>query len=62
MFYKDQEIDKYLQQSKLYNNICKEVVIPITKSTIAKQLPNIINNSFKIQIKNINQPNSYCLL
>ena len=58
MFYKDQEIDKYLQQSKLYNSICKEVVIPITKSTIAKQLPNIINNSFKIQIKNINQPNS----
>ena len=58
MFYKDQEIDKYLQQSKLYNSICKEVIIPITKSTIAKQLPNIINNSFKIQIKNINQPNS----
>ncbi|MBC8060780.1 MAG: transglutaminase domain-containing protein [Clostridiaceae bacterium] len=58
MFYKDQEIDKYLQQSQLYNNICKEVVIPITKSTIAKKLPNIINNSFKIQIKNINQPNS----
>jgi len=58
MFYKDQEIDKYLQQSKLYNSICKEVVIPITKSTIAKQLPNIINNSFKIQIKNINEPNS----
>jgi len=58
VFYKDQEIDKYLQQSKLYNNICKEVVIPITKSTVAKQLPNIINNSFKIQIKNINKPNS----
>lgn len=58
MLYKEPEVDKYLQQSKLYNNICKEVVIPITKSTIAKQLPNIINNSFRIQIKNINQPNS----
>jgi hypothetical protein len=58
MLYKDQAIDKYLQQSKLYNGICKEVVIPITKSTIAKKLPNIINDSFRIQIKNINQPNA----
>ena len=58
MLYKDQEIDKYLQQSKLYTSICKDVVIPITKSTIAKKLPNIINNSFKIQIKDINQPNA----
>jgi len=58
VLYANQELDTYLQQSKLYNNICKEIVIPITKSTVAKQLPNIINNSFKIQIKNINKPNS----
>ena len=58
MLYKDKQIDSYLQQSKLYNNICKEIVIPITKSTIAKKLPNIINNSFKIQIKNSDKANS----
>jgi hypothetical protein len=52
MLYKNSQIDNYLQQSKLYNNICKEVVIPLTKSNIAKNLPNIINNSFRIQIKN----------
>lgn len=51
MFNKDQSLNKYLQQSGVYNFVCKEYVIPITKSKIAKQLPSIINNSFKIQIK-----------
>ena len=45
-------INKYLGQSKPYNFICKKVVIPITNSNVAKQLPNILNNSFKVVEKN----------
>lgn len=40
-----------LETSKPYNYLCKEVVIPITNSQIAKQLPGIINNSFKIVVR-----------
>lgn len=42
---------RYLQSSNCYNYICKQVVIPITNSQIAKKLPSIINNSFKIVVK-----------
>lgn len=45
------KLDKYLENSTIYNSICKEVIIPVTNSSIAKQLPNIINNSFKIVIR-----------
>ncbi|WP_251860986.1 transglutaminase-like domain-containing protein [Clostridium sp. Marseille-Q2269] len=51
MFVKNDTLNKYLQSSKTYNNICKQVIIPVTNSGIAKKLPNIINNSFKIVIK-----------
>lgn len=43
--------NKHLEASKPYNYICREVVIPISNSKISKQLPNIINNSFKVVIK-----------
>ncbi len=51
--------NKYLQGSQLYNYISKEVVIPLTNSKLAKQLPNIVNNSFKIVVKEADgkQPN-----
>jgi len=45
------KLNKYLETSIPYNYICKEVVIPVTNSTLAKKLPNIINDSFKIVIK-----------
>ncbi|AGY75672.1 transglutaminase-like domain-containing protein [Clostridium autoethanogenum] len=48
------KLSTYLEGSKPYESICKEVVIPVTNSTIAKQLPNVINNSFKIVIRNAN--------
>lgn len=51
MFSTNGKLNKYLEGSKPYNSICKEVIIPITNSRIAKQLPNIINNSFKIVIR-----------
>ncbi|MBZ9688707.1 transglutaminase-like domain-containing protein [Clostridium estertheticum] len=51
--------NKYLEGSQLYNYISKEVVIPLTNSKLAKQLPNIVNNSFKIVVKEANaqEPN-----
>lgn len=50
--------DKYLQDSTLYKVICKQVILPATKSNIAKQLPNVLQNSFKIQTKGTKQANS----
>ncbi len=38
----------FLEDSKPYNFLCREVVIPATNSTVAKQLPSILNNSFKV--------------
>lgn len=43
--------NKYLAESQLYNYLSKEVVIPLTNSKLAKKLPSIVNNSFKIVIK-----------
>ena len=43
--------NSYLEQSKVYNYISKEVVIPLTNSKLAKQLPKVVNNSFKIVVK-----------
>ncbi|WP_373899674.1 transglutaminase-like domain-containing protein [Haloimpatiens sp. FM7315] len=40
-----------LGKSKYYNYICQQVVIPINNSKLAKKLPNIVNNSFKIVVK-----------
>ena len=47
-------LNKYLEKSALYSYICTNVVIPITNSSLARQLPSIINNSFRVEIKNIN--------
>lgn len=47
----NEKLNKYLEASIPYKYICKEVVIPVTNSTLAKKLPNIINDSFKIVIK-----------
>lgn len=45
------KLNEHLEGSKPYNTICKEIVIPITDSKIAKKLPGIINNSFRIVTK-----------
>lgn len=47
------KFNSYLENSKPYNYLCKEIVIPVTNSTVAKQLPNILNNSFKVVIKDV---------
>lgn len=41
-----------LADSKIYSLLSEEVVSPIANSSFAKELPNIINNSFKIVVKN----------
>lgn len=51
-------VSQYLETSKLYNYLCKEVVIPVSNSKIAKQLPNIINNSFKVVVKEVDVSDS----
>ena len=57
--------NKYLEESEAYSYISKEVVIPLTNSKLAKRLPNVVNNSFKIVVKeadtsepNTTEPNS----
>lgn len=47
----NKELASYTSKSKAYQYVCNSVIVPIVNSDMAKQLPNIINNSFKIQIK-----------
>lgn len=44
-------LNKYLQSSNPYKSICQAVIIPVTNSSLAKKLPNIINDSFKVVVK-----------
>jgi hypothetical protein len=44
-------INSYLSESEIYNLLCREIVVPVSNSKIARQLPNIINNSFKVEIR-----------
>ncbi|WP_298840604.1 transglutaminase domain-containing protein [Clostridium sp.] len=48
--------NKYLEESQVYNYISKQVVIPLTNSKLAKKLPNIVNNSFTIEVKDPSSP------
>lgn len=48
---------KELEQSKVYGFLSKEIVNPITNSNFAKELPNIINDSFKIVVKDNSSSN-----
>lgn len=45
------KLNGYLEGSRPYKSICKNIIMPVTNSTIAKKLPNILNNSFKIVIR-----------
>lgn len=50
--------NNYLETSKPYKLLCQEVIIPVTNSTVAKQLPNVLNNSFKVVIKDASAQDS----
>ncbi|MDP4144296.1 MAG: transglutaminase-like domain-containing protein [Bacillota bacterium] len=54
MFNTNKQFTKYLDSSKPYKYLCENVVLPVTNSTIAKSLPSIIDNSFKVVIKDSN--------
>jgi len=47
----NEKLDKHLETSGLYNEICRGIIIPVTNTKLAKQMPEILNNSFKIVIK-----------
>ncbi|MDP4088339.1 MAG: transglutaminase-like domain-containing protein [Bacillota bacterium] len=47
----DSNFNGYLAESKLYDYICKDVIVPIANSNFAKEIPNIINNSMKIEVR-----------
>lgn len=51
IFSTNSKLNKYLEASKTYTSLCKGVIIPVTNSPIAKNLPHIINNSFRIVIR-----------
>ena len=51
------KFNQYAEASVPYKTICKEIIIPVTNSKIAKQLPNILNNSFKIVVRENNPGN-----
>lgn len=48
----NEDYNKKLESSQVYSFLSEEVVNPIANSEFAKELPNIINNSFKIVVKN----------
>lgn len=48
MFNLSKELDYTLENSKIYNLVTEKVIIPISRSEVAKKLPNIINDSFKV--------------
>lgn len=47
----NKDFDKYLQSSRVYGYLCKQIVLPVTSSNLAKKLPSIIDNSFKVVYK-----------
>ncbi|AYF53280.1 transglutaminase [Clostridium novyi] len=51
----NQEYSRKLEKSDVYAFVSREFISPITNSNLAKELPKIINNSFKIVVKNDSQ-------
>ncbi|WP_085829478.1 transglutaminase-like domain-containing protein [Clostridium massiliodielmoense] len=48
----NQNYNGKLEKSELYAFVSKKFINPITNSNLARELPNILNNSFKIVVKN----------
>lgn len=45
------DFNNYLNESSIYSSISQKFVVPVTTSDIAKKLPQILNNSMRIEIK-----------
>jgi hypothetical protein len=55
----NENYNKKLEDSKVYSLLAEVVVSPIANSSFARELPNIINNSFKIVVENdLGEPTS----
>lgn len=50
--------NKYIENSKTYDYVCQKVVMPIMDSKLAQQLPGLLNNSFRIVVKESNTDNN----
>lgn len=50
--------NKYIENSKTYDYVCQKVVMPIMDSKLAQQLPGLLNNSFRIVVKENNLDNN----
>ncbi|MHC1683578.1 MAG: transglutaminase family protein [Clostridiaceae bacterium] len=50
IFYSKENVNNYLNSSTVYQVISKNIVVPITSSNIAKSIPKIIGDSFKIEV------------
>lgn len=53
------DYNEKLESSVIYASICENIINPITNSSFAKKIPNVINNSFKIVVKNNDGTSSY---
>lgn len=51
MLSSNSKFNEYLSNSNVYRYLCQQFVIPITNSTVAKKLPQIIDNSVNIVVK-----------
>lgn len=58
MFNVNQNFNSYLIQSDTYKYLCKEIVIPLTNSSLTKRLPEIIDDSVKVVVKQNNKNNT----
>lgn len=47
------DLNSYLEKSELYDTVSKKILVPISNSDIAKNLPNILSDSFKIETSEI---------
>ncbi|MBU5590603.1 transglutaminase-like domain-containing protein [Clostridium sp. MSJ-4] len=50
-FYKGEKLNYYLESSSIYNKINISIMSPLTNSNLVKQIPEIIKDSFKVEIK-----------
>lgn len=54
IFSTNSDFNKYLSDSNVYRYLCQQFVIPVTNSSVAKKLPQIIDDSVSIVVKQNN--------
>lgn len=54
----NKDFNNYLSKSGTYQYLGKEVIVPFTNSSVAKQLPQILDNSFRVVVKQNNLNNA----